>query len=188
MQQGAGCDRHSLLVSRADARDRAAEGAPLLVVDARTGATRSIPGFATPSATIFLHESQSFLALQAGTLAVYSLRGACIARFEDHTLHRSDGSANNLFVSADQTMLISICSPAGDAGQAAVHVSDILTCVCCAPALTTCEVLTRRFIGSGRSLARLRLAADDVTALMYDEERGELLLGSRGGCVSVWDS
>ncbi len=120
-------DRHPLYSFRGLTHSTVlAEGAPLVIVDARTGATRSIPGFATPSATIFLHESQSFLALQAGTLAVYSLRGACIARFENHTF-RSDSSANNLFVSADQTVL---CMAAGDASQAVIHVSDILTCVC----------------------------------------------------------
>lgn len=95
-----------------------AEHAWLRIVDVRTGATREVPDFETPSAFIFLHDALRFLAVHGPVVSLYNCRGEVVTRFADHRLWQSDGSTNNVFVTANQKVGPSIGASASSAKPA----------------------------------------------------------------------
>ena len=172
------------------------EGAPLSIRDVRTGALVTVPlsQFVTPNAFIFLYEKARFLTFHNKSVEVWNFRGERAAAFEDHTLWHSDRTTNNIYITADQGLIISYCHagplaaspavasrggvPPPEAG--AINISCILSGKCLAKI---------RAPPAGREgVSPTEEALTDVTAIFYDEEHNEIYSGNRNGIVSVWSN
>ena len=172
------------------------EGAPLSIRDVRSGALVTVPlsQFVTPNAFIFLYEKARFLTFHNKSVEVWNFRGEQAAAFEDHTLWHSDCTTNNIYITADQGLIISYCHagplaaspavasrggvPPPEAG--AINISCILSGKCLAKI---------RAPPAGREgVSPTEEALTDVTAIFYDEEHNEIYSGNRNGIVSVWSN
>ncbi|XP_044473392.1 uncharacterized protein LOC123201886 isoform X2 [Mangifera indica] len=163
--------------------------------------------FMTPSAFIFLYENQLFLTFRNRTVAVWNFRGELVTSFEDHLLWHPDCNTNNIYITADQDLIISYCKAEsedqwmeGNAGS--INVSSILTGKCLAKINATsgsskgneCSSSDRP-VNSTRKLkqfSQIRTtvseALEDITSLFYDEDRNEIYTGNKHGLVHVWSN
>lgn len=67
--------------------------------------------FMTPSAFIFLYENQLFLTFRNRKVAVWNFKGEMVTSFEDHLLWYPDCNTNNIYITADQDLILSYCKP-----------------------------------------------------------------------------
>ncbi|CAM0943680.1 unnamed protein product [Alopecurus aequalis] len=161
--------------------------------------------FMTPSAFIFLYENNLFLTFCNRTVAAWNFRGELVTSFDDHELWHPNCNTNNIYITADQDLIISYCkisrgatNDANGEGQEAppvgsINMSNIFTGKCVAkisaldPNLT---VAPRRRGDSSRSMIRSTVAdaLEDITALFYDEDRNEIYTGNSRGLVHVWSN
>lgn len=65
--------------------------------------------FMTPSAFIFLYENNLFLTFCNRTVAAWNFRGELVTSFEDHELWHPNCNTNNIYITADQDLIISYC-------------------------------------------------------------------------------
>jgi WD40 repeat protein len=65
--------------------------------------------FMTPSAFIFLYENNLFLTFCNRTVAAWNFRGELVTSFDDHELWHSNCNTNNIYITADQDLIISYC-------------------------------------------------------------------------------
>jgi len=161
--------------------------------------------FMTPSAFIFLYENNLFLTFCNRTVAAWNFRGELVTSFDDHELWHPNCNTNNIYITADQDLIISYCTvsrgptndAAGEGEEAApagsINMSNIFTgkCVAKISALDpTLTVAPRRRGDSSRSVVRSTVAdaLEDVTALFYDEDRNEIYTGNTKGLVHVWSN
>jgi len=63
----------------------------------------------TPSAFIFLYENNLFLTFCNRTVAAWNFRGELVTSFEDHVLWHPNCNTNNIYITADQDLIISYC-------------------------------------------------------------------------------
>jgi len=63
----------------------------------------------TPSAFIFLYENNLFLTFCNRTVAAWNFRGELVTSFEDHELWHPNCNTNNIYITADQDLIISYC-------------------------------------------------------------------------------
>jgi hypothetical protein len=63
----------------------------------------------TPSAFIFLYENNLFLTFCNRTVAAWNFRGELVTSFEDHELWHPNCNTNNIYITADQGLIISYC-------------------------------------------------------------------------------
>ncbi|KAK8630113.1 hypothetical protein V6N13_078923 [Hibiscus sabdariffa] len=156
--------------------------------------------FMTPSAFIFLYENQLFLTFRNRTVAVWNFRGELVTSFEDHLLCHPDCNTNNIYITSDQDLIISYCKadsadPLSE-GNGSINISNILTGKCVAKIRASNEKQCGCAVECGcsckqqSSISGIRStvaeALEDITALFYDEERGEIYTGNVHGLVHVW--
>mmetsp|Transcript_29847 Transcript_29847/g.97196 ORF Transcript_29847/g.97196 Transcript_29847/m.97196 type:complete len:523 (-) Transcript_29847:230-1798(-) len=135
------------------------ESENLQILDVRTSELTEVyrSDFRTPSAFIFLYENQLFLTFRNRTVAVWNFRGELVTSFEDHLLWYPDCSTNNIYITAEQDLIISYCkassggedeaaSSSSASTQGTINISNILTGKCLAKikAPTASEELQRR--------------------------------------------
>lgn len=65
--------------------------------------------FMTPSAFIFLYENNLFLTFCNRTVAAWNFRGELVTSFEDHELWHPNCNTNNIYITAEQDLIISYC-------------------------------------------------------------------------------
>ena len=65
--------------------------------------------FMTPSAFIFLYENNLFLTFCNRTVAAWNFRGELVTSFDDHELWHTNCNTNNIYITADQDLIISYC-------------------------------------------------------------------------------
>jgi hypothetical protein len=65
--------------------------------------------FMTPSAFIFLYENNLFLTFCNRTVAAWNFRGELVTSFDDHELWHPNCNTNNIYITADQDLIISYC-------------------------------------------------------------------------------
>ncbi|KAJ4832512.1 hypothetical protein Tsubulata_000068 [Turnera subulata] len=158
--------------------------------------------FMTPSAFIFLYETQLFLTFRNRTVAVWNFHGELVTSFEDHLLWHPDCNTNNIYITTDQDLIISYCKAESDdqwiEGNArSINISNILTGKCLAKINATNggpkdDKSSSKTASSRQSHSAIRStvaeALEDITALFYDEERNEIYTGNRHGLVHVWSN
>nr|XP_040248848.1 uncharacterized protein LOC109760549 [Aegilops tauschii subsp. strangulata] len=161
--------------------------------------------FMTPSAFIFLYENNLFLTFCNRTVAAWNFRGELVTSFDDHELWHPNCNTNNIYITADQDLIISYCKVSGggtndadDEGRegsrmGSINMSNIFTgkCVAKISALDpTLMVAPRRKGDTSRSTIRSSVsdALEDITALFYDEDRNEIYTGNSRGLVHVWSN
>ncbi|KAM3224480.1 hypothetical protein ACQJBY_057702 [Aegilops geniculata] len=161
--------------------------------------------FMTPSAFIFLYENNLFLTFCNRTVAAWNFRGELVTSFDDHELWHPNCNTNNIYITADQDLIISYCKVSGggtndadDEGRegsrmGSINMSNIFTgkCVAKISALDpTLMVAPRRKGETSRSTIRSSVsdALEDITALFYDEDRNEIYTGNSRGLVHVWSN
>ena len=110
---------------------------------------------------------------------VWNFRGELVSRFEDHALWFPLPEIDHtsvIYITQNQDVILSLCeeSDGGDshrqrgAERVSIHVSHIL---------------------SGRCLAKIDWKSADpsnLTALYYNEERGDIITGNTQGLLHVW--
>lgn len=69
----------------------------------------------TPSAFIFLYENNLFLTFCNRTVAAWNFRGELVTSFEDHELWHPNCNTNNIYITADQDLIISYCKVSNQA-------------------------------------------------------------------------
>lgn len=69
--------------------------------------------FMTPSAFIFLYENNLFLTFCNRTVAAWNFRGELVTSFDDHELWHPNCNTNNIYITADQDLIISYCKVSG---------------------------------------------------------------------------
>jgi len=158
------------------------EDSPLKIIDLLTRSVVTVKNqhFRTPSAFIFLYENQTFLAFRGHEVTVWNFRGELVSRFEDHTLWFPLPEVDHtsvIFITQNQDVILSLCeescagsikTPSTATGKVSIHVSHIL---------------------SGRCLAKIDWKSADpsnLTALCYNEERGDIITGNTQGLLHVW--
>ncbi|KAF8690047.1 hypothetical protein HU200_017170 [Digitaria exilis] len=162
--------------------------------------------FMTPSAFIFLYENNLFLTFCNRTVAAWNFRGELVTSFEDHELWHPNCNTNNIYITADQDLIISYCKVSNqavtdcidtEAGEASsmgsINMSNIFTGKCVAkisPSDPTLTVAPRTRGDKSRSTIRSTVseALEDITALFYDEDRNEIYTGNSKGLVHVWSN
>ncbi|KAM0912162.1 hypothetical protein ACQ4PT_012876 [Festuca glaucescens] len=161
--------------------------------------------FMTPSAFIFLYENNLFLTFCNRTVAAWNFRGELVTSFDDHELWHPNCNTNNIYITADQDLIISYCKVSrgvtddaeGGCGEAppmgSINMSNIFTgkCIAKISALDPNLVIAPRRQGdSSRSIVRSTVAEalEDITALFYDEDRNEIYTGNGRGLVHVWSN
>eukprot|EP00884_Botryococcus_braunii_P011414 jgi/Botrbrau1/20273/Bobra.31_1s0056.1 len=152
--------------------------------DLRTNAVITVEEsvFATPTAFIFLFETQLFLTLHKHMLSVWDVQGKNVAQFEDHSLCQADCNTNHIYITGDERLIVSYCmSPTLEASAGPVvptiNISEIRTGRCLAK-IESC--------GSPGQVDHMALA--DVTAVLYDERRHEIYTGDSNGRLHLWSS
>ncbi|EES07638.1 hypothetical protein BDA96_04G342600 [Sorghum bicolor] len=161
--------------------------------------------FMTPSAFIFLYENNLFLTFCNRTVAAWNFRGELVTSFEDHELWHPNCNTNNIYITADQDLIISYCkiskqstdcadSEAGEvSSMGSINMSNIFTGKCVAkisPSDPTLTIAPRKRGGNSRSTIHSTVpeALEDITALFYDEDRNEIYTGNSKGLVHVWSN
>ena len=140
--------------------------------------TNKVPDkrFKTPLAFIFLYEHQCFLAFRDNEVKLWSFRGELVSIFEDHRLWFPDSVEDHtsaIFITLSQDVIISLCEDriaAPGEQRVSIHVSHIPT---------------------GRSLTRIEWQTVDpspLTALSYNEERGDIIAGNEKGQLQIWSN
>ncbi|KAL2612960.1 hypothetical protein R1flu_024652 [Riccia fluitans] len=149
--------------------------------------------FMTPSAFIFLYESQLFLTFRNRTVAVWNSRGELVTSFEDHLAF--DCNTNNMYITSEQDLIISYCKAypdnCGEEGVGSINISNILTGKCLAKIRAddpNVGISPRDRGNSSVIRSTVQEALEKVTALFYDEERNEIYTGNRHGLVHVWSN
>ncbi|KAJ1281324.1 hypothetical protein BS78_04G297600 [Paspalum vaginatum] len=161
--------------------------------------------FMTPSAFIFLYENNLFLTFCNRTVAAWNFRGELVTSFEDHELWHPNCNTNNIYITADQDLIISYCKvskqstgcldteAAEVSPMGSINMSNIFTGKCVArisPSDPTLTIAPRKRGDSSRSTIRSTVpeALEDITALFYDEDRNEIYTGNSKGLVHVWSN
>ena len=164
------------------------EDSPLKIVDLLTRSVVTVPAqqFQTPSAFIFLYENQTFLAFRKHEVTVWNFRGELVSRFEDHSLWFPLPELDHtsvIYITQTQDVIFSLCQGNSDDAESksshnqttpkptvAIHVSHIL---------------------SGKRLAKIdwkSAGSANLTALYYNEERGDIITGNTHGVLQVWSN
>uniref|UniRef100_A0A0D9YZ98 Transducin/WD40 repeat-like superfamily protein n=1 Tax=Oryza glumipatula TaxID=40148 RepID=A0A0D9YZ98_9ORYZ len=160
--------------------------------------------FMTPSAFIFLYENNLFLTFCNRTVAAWNFRGELVTSFDDHELWHSNCNTNNIYITADQDLIISYCKASKEVRDSggcegiapptgSINMSNIFTGKCVAkisPLDPTLTIAPRKRGDSSRSTIRSTVsdALEDITALFYDEDRNEIYTGNSKGLVHVWSN
>uniref|UniRef100_J3LHQ2 Transducin/WD40 repeat-like superfamily protein n=2 Tax=Oryza brachyantha TaxID=4533 RepID=J3LHQ2_ORYBR len=161
--------------------------------------------FMTPSAFIFLYENNLFLTFCNRTVAAWNFRGELVTSFDDHELWHSNCNTNNIYITADQDLIISYCKTSKEVRDrdgtcegigsptGSINMSNIFTGKCVAkisPLDPTLTIAPRKRGDSSRSTIRSTVsdALEDITALFYDEDRNEIYTGNSKGLVHVWSN
>jgi len=161
--------------------------------------------FMTPSAFIFLYENNLFLTFCNRTVAAWNFRGELVTSFEDHELWHPNCNTNNIYITADQDLIISYCkvpkqatdcvdSESGEVSpMGSINMSNIFTGKCVAkisPSDPTLTIASRKRGDKSRSTIHSTVseALEDITALFYDEDRNEIYTGNSKGLVHVWSN
>ena len=114
-------------------------------------------------------------------MTVWNFRGELVSRFEDHSLWFPLAELDHtsvIYITQSQDVILSLChgGDSGDTAQSsqpknvAIHVSHIL---------------------SGKCLAKIdwnSSGAANLTALYYNEERGDIITGNTQGVLHVWSN
>jgi len=157
------------------------ESENLQILDVRTGSRMEVSSkeFMTPNAFIFLYENQLFLTFRQRSVEVWNFRGELMTRFEDHDLWHAECNTNNIYITADQDLIISYCrddaSQGGQPDCGSINISHILT----GKRLTKFDADT---------FPECRSSLENVTALFYNEERNEIYTGTNDGRLTVWSN
>nr|TKW41900.1 hypothetical protein SEVIR_1G348400v2 [Setaria viridis] len=161
--------------------------------------------FMTPSAFIFLYENNLFLTFCNRTVAAWNFRGELVTSFEDHELWHPNCNTNNIYITADQDLIISYCKVSkqvadcvdseagGVSSMGSINMSNIFTGKCVAkisPSDPTLTIAPRNRGDKSRSTIHSTVseALEDITALFYDEDRNEIYTGNSKGLVHVWSN
>jgi len=154
------------------------EGEPLLIIDLLSNETVTVPRerFQTPFAFIFLYEHQCFLSFRDSEVLLWNFRGEKVTTFADHKLWFPAAVHDHtsiIFITQTQDVIISLCNngllPNG-IHDVKIHVSHIST---------------------GECLAKVNWHDRNnqcVTAISYNEVRGELVVGDEIGCIWIWSA
>jgi hypothetical protein len=158
------------------------EGGNLQIVDVRTQDSHEVlsTDFVTPTAFIFLYENQLFLTFRDHTVAVWNFKGELVTHFEDHVLWHPECNTNNIYITSRQDLIISYCKT--PEGKGSINVSDIHTGRCLA------KILQPHPAASQQQAKAFTDALQDITALYYTEESGEILTGNTHGIIHVWSN
>jgi hypothetical protein len=86
----------------------------------------------TPSAFIFLYENNLFLTFCNRTVAAWNFRGELVTSFDDHELWHPNCNTNNIYITADQDLIISYCKVSkeavdGETGEGIVKFQSTLS-------------------------------------------------------------
>ena len=98
----------------------------LQIYDLKTSKVVNIPKsqFLTPSAFIFLYESQLFLTLRHRQVSLWNCKGELVTSFEDHTLWHPGANTNTTYITKRQDLLMSYCK-ADDSQNGSINISWI---------------------------------------------------------------
>ena len=142
----------------------------LQIIDVLSGNTIQLskPWFKKTPPCFFLYKKQLFLTVHVETVRVWNLQGEVVASYRNRFL-RSPGTLCHF--TRDEELLLSY----NKLSQPSINIVDILTGNCYAE------------IGGDQDV-RLRNAFEDITTLVYDEERNEIYTGNARGIVHVWSN
>jgi hypothetical protein len=146
--------------------------------------------FQTPSAFIFLYENQLFLTFRDQAVSVWNFRGELVTDFDDHKLWHPDCNTNNIFITAQQDVIMSYCRPQNDvhASQGSINISNILNGQLLAKLSADNSVNRMSATPDPGSKENERRALQDVTSLFYNEETNEIYTGNKHGGLHVWSA
>nr|XP_043616090.1 uncharacterized protein LOC122588007 [Erigeron canadensis] len=150
------------------------ENENLHIFDARNSELTEVnrTEFATPSAFLYLHDSQLFVTLGQKKVAVWNLYGDLVTSYESHYLF----DINNMYITNAQDLIISYCkADSVTGGNGLIKIINVATgdCVAKVKAMNDAEAME---------------ALEDITALFYDEEHNEIYTGNIHGLVHVWSN
>jgi WD40 repeat protein len=123
----------------------------------------------TPSAFIFLYEAELFLTFLDQNVHVWDFKGNELQKFESH-----QSQSNAVYITSSQDLIISMNHSTVPNISSSINVSEILTGRC----------LTQ--IKANSSDPRRMAALQDITALYYNEDRNEIIVGNKQGRLHVW--
>mmetsp|Transcript_42037 Transcript_42037/g.68203 ORF Transcript_42037/g.68203 Transcript_42037/m.68203 type:complete len:470 (+) Transcript_42037:210-1619(+) len=155
------------------------ENEDLQIYDVMDCSLKSIPrkSFVTPNAFIFLYALQKFLTFRFHSVSVWNFNGELVTNLADNVMWLPENS-NNVFITSQQDMIFSYSrQPILDGS----HSSGCITVSC---------------IHTGRCIQRVRCHShehtqdecplENVTAVFYNDERGEIYSGTADGKVAIW--
>eukprot|EP00030_Apusomonadida_sp_AF-17_P000937 a1775_66.p2 GENE.a1775_66~~a1775_66.p2 ORF type:complete len:451 (+),score=217.77 a1775_66:31-1353(+) len=157
------------------------EAENLQIVDVETSRHIEVPQtqFATPSAFIFLYDSQKFLTFRGQAVDVWDFKGERVSSFSDSQLG-VENNTNSIFITSQQDIILSYCGSRGG-GVGSIKIAEVLTGKTVA-AIAPPEASA----GAGPADPMLIDALSEVTALYFNEERNEIVSGTASGKLHVW--
>jgi len=146
-----------------------------------------VDGFITPSAFIFLYESQLFLTFFNHNVSVWNFKGDLVAKFEDHILS-TESNSNNISMNKYQDTIVSFCKDRNNLKQGSINISNIFTGKCISK--ITVENPNEENISEIDKIYRLKKeeALTEITALCYNEEQNEIYTGTKSGSIHAWSN
>eukprot|EP00743_Colponemidia_sp_Colp-15_P007654 GILK01008284.1.p1 GENE.GILK01008284.1~~GILK01008284.1.p1 ORF type:complete len:427 (+),score=50.12 GILK01008284.1:82-1362(+) len=156
------------------------ENENLQILDVRSATLTEVSRtrFHTPSAFVFLYESQLFITFRHQGAAVWNFKGQLVTRFEDLTLMHCDCNMNNIYITSRQDLVVSYCKDKSHRG--ALHVSNIQT--------GKCVARIHAIDAEGTFDPKAEEALQNVTSVYYNEDRNEIYTGSHTGVIHVWSN
>lgn len=160
------------------------ESENLKIVDIETARQVDVPlsQFTTPSAFIFLYDSHLFLTFRGQSVDVWNFKGERVTSFADHQLG-VENNTNSIYITSAQDVILSYCRAAGATGGA-IKIAEVLT----GRTIATIAAPPRQAGGPPptNEARQLGEALDEVTSLVYNEERNEIVSGTASGKLHIW--
>lgn len=160
------------------------EDTNMQILDVRDGTVCEVDRyeFPTPRAFIFLYDTQLFLTFRKRIPHVWNFRGELVTSFEDHELMSKSCMTNNMYITSDQSTIISYCrardrtshSVTSSSGWGTINFANVFSGECIAK------------IGDSPDRWQNEHPLDEVTCIFFDESRSTLFTGNRKGKVHVW--
>uniref|UniRef100_A0A7S0JI92 Cilia- and flagella-associated protein 43 n=1 Tax=Calcidiscus leptoporus TaxID=127549 RepID=A0A7S0JI92_9EUKA len=167
------------------------EDAPLSIVDLISSSVIKVPErrFKTPLAFIFLYEHQCFLAFRSNEVLLWNFRGELVSQFCDHRLWFPQSVVDHtsvIFITHSQDVIISLCEDRPHDGLSSTQPRKERL-----PHSESRESIHVSHISTGECLTRIDWQVVDkspVTALSYNEERGDIIAGNELGHIQIWSN
>eukprot|EP00211_Chloroparvula_japonica_P002822 CAMPEP_0119120112 /NCGR_PEP_ID=MMETSP1310-20130426/1301_1 /TAXON_ID=464262 /ORGANISM="Genus nov. species nov., Strain RCC2339" /LENGTH=453 /DNA_ID=CAMNT_0007109577 /DNA_START=232 /DNA_END=1590 /DNA_ORIENTATION=- len=160
-------------------------GGSLKICNIKTKQRWEVPRtkFIAPEGFIFLYEKRCFVTIRDKTASVWDFKGNLITRFEDHELMYENSNTNGISITRSQEYIVSYCARRHWNGD----MDGTINVSCTSNGRCVAKISREQLrFDTDHHRQECGQALQDVTALVYNEERHEMYTGNQNGDVFMW--